>query len=141
MKKLSAAEIWGMLATIQVTIFCFPASSETLTIKIYKTVILHVVLYGCEIWSLTLWKEHRLRIYGNRVLRRKFGLKIKEVAGGWRRVHNDEFHNLYALANAIMVIRSGRMRMGWACHIAYSEEIRNACKILVGNPEKTTQKT
>jgi hypothetical protein len=51
-------------------------------IKIYKTIILHVVLYGCETWSLTLREEHRLRVFENRVLSRIFGPKRDEVAGG-----------------------------------------------------------
>jgi hypothetical protein len=55
--------------------------------RIYKTIILPVVLYGCETWSLTLREEHRLRVFKNRVLRRIFGPKRDEVMGGWR-VHN-----------------------------------------------------
>jgi hypothetical protein len=51
-------------------------------IKIYKTIILPVVLYGCETWSFTLREEHRLRVFKNRVLRRIFGLKRDDVTGG-----------------------------------------------------------
>jgi hypothetical protein len=58
-------------------------------IKIYKTIILPVVLYGCETWSLTLREEHRLRVFVNRVLGRIFGPKRDEVTGGWRKLHND----------------------------------------------------
>jgi hypothetical protein len=65
-------------------------------IKIYKTIILHVVLYGCEIWSLTLKEEHRLKVFENRVLRRIFGPKRDEVTGGWRKLHNEELHGLYS---------------------------------------------
>jgi hypothetical protein len=58
--------------------------------RIYKTVILSVVLYGCETWSLTLREEHRLRVFDNRVLRRIYDSKRDEVTGGWRKLHNEE---------------------------------------------------
>jgi hypothetical protein len=61
-----------------------------LKIKIHKTIILPIVLYGCETWSLTLREENRLRVFENSVLRRIFGPKRVEVAGGWRRLHNEE---------------------------------------------------
>jgi hypothetical protein len=64
--------------------------SKKLKIKIYKTVILSVVLYGCETWSLTLREDHRLRVFENRVLRRIFGPK-REEDRSWRKLHNDEF--------------------------------------------------
>jgi hypothetical protein len=62
----------------------------------YKTIILPVVSYGCETWSLTLREEQRLRVFENRVLRRIFGAKGEEVEGGWRRLHIEELRNLYA---------------------------------------------
>jgi hypothetical protein len=65
-------------------------------VKIYITIILPVVLYGCETWSLTLREEHRLRVLENRVLRRTFGPNRDEVAGEWRKLHNEELHNLYS---------------------------------------------
>jgi hypothetical protein len=64
-------------------------------IKIYKTIILPVVLYGCETLSLILREEHRLRVFENRVLRRIFGRKRDEVTCGWRKLHNEELHGLY----------------------------------------------
>jgi hypothetical protein len=64
--------------------------SKNLKIKIYKTVILQVMLNGCETWSLTLREEHRLRVFENRVLMRIFGPK-REEDGSWRKLHNDEF--------------------------------------------------
>jgi hypothetical protein len=64
-------------------------------IKIYRTIILPVVLYGCETWSLTLREEHRLRVFENRVLRRIFGPKRDGVTGKWRRLHNEELNDLY----------------------------------------------
>jgi hypothetical protein len=63
--------------------------------KIFKTTILTVVLYECEIWSLILREEHRLRVSENRVLRRMFGHKGEELTGGLRRLHNEDPHNLY----------------------------------------------
>jgi hypothetical protein len=70
--------------------------SENMKVRIYKTIILPVVLYGCETWSLTLREEHRLRVPENRVLRRIFGPKRDEVTGGWKKLHNEELHNLYS---------------------------------------------
>jgi hypothetical protein len=87
---------------------------KNLKIKIYKTVILPVVLYGCKIWSLTLGEEHRLRVFENSVLK-IFGPK-REEDGSWRKLHNDELHSLYFSQNIVRVIKSKRMR--WAGHVA-----------------------
>jgi hypothetical protein len=70
--------------------------SKNLKIRIYKTIILPVVLHGCETWSLTLREEHRLRVFENRVLRRIFGPKRDEVCGEWRKLHNKELRDLTA---------------------------------------------
>jgi hypothetical protein len=75
-----------------------------------------VILYGCETWSLTLREEHRLRVFENRVLRRIFTLKRVEVTGGWRKLHNEELHNLYSSPSVIRMIKSRRMR--WIGHVA-----------------------
>jgi hypothetical protein len=77
---------------------------------------LPVVLYGCETWSLTLREEHSLRLFENRVLRRIFGPKRDKVMGDWRKLHNEELHNLYSSANIIRMIKSRMMR--WAGHVA-----------------------
>jgi hypothetical protein len=82
----------------------------------YKTIILPVVLYGFETWSLTLREEHRLRVFENRVLRRLFGPKKDEVTGKWRKLHNEELHDLYSSPSIIRIIKSWRMR--WAGHVA-----------------------
>jgi hypothetical protein len=105
--------------------------SKNLNIKIYETVILPVVLYGCEIWSLTLSEEHRLRVFENRMLRRIFGPK-REEDESWRKLHNDEIHSLYSSPNIVRVIKSRRMR--WAGHVARMEEGRGVYRFLVGSP-------
>jgi hypothetical protein len=78
--------------------------SKNLKIRIYKTIILPVVLYGCGTWSLTLREEHGLRVFENRVLRRIFGPKRDEVIG-WRKLQNEELHNLYCLPSTIRMIK------------------------------------
>jgi hypothetical protein len=108
--------------------------SKNLKIKIYKTVILPLVLYGCETWSLTLREEHRLRVFENRVLRRIFGPK-SEVDGSWRKLHNDEFHSLYSSPNIVRMIKSRRMR--GAGHVARMGEGRGVYRVSVGKPEGT----
>jgi hypothetical protein len=67
----------------------------------YKTIILPVVLYGLETWSLTLTNEHRLRVFENRVLSRIFGPKMDEVTGEWRKLHSEELHIFYSYPNII----------------------------------------
>ena len=91
--------------------------SKNINIKIYRTIILPVVLYGCETWSLILREERRLRVFENRVLRRIFGLKRDKVTGEWRKLHNEELNDPYSSANIIRVIKSRIMR--WAGHVAH----------------------
>jgi hypothetical protein len=69
--------------------------SKNLEIKIYRTIILHVVLYGYETWSLNLRVEGRLRVFENRVLMRIFGPKRDEITGEWRKLPNEELNDLY----------------------------------------------
>ncbi|KAJ4442509.1 hypothetical protein ANN_04096 [Periplaneta americana] len=101
--------------------------------RIYKTVILPVVLYGCEAWTLTLRAEHRFRVFENKVLRKIFGAKRDEITGGWRKLHNTELHALYSSPDIIRNIKSRRFR--WAGHVAHMDESRNAYRVLVGRPE------
>ena len=79
--------------------------SKNLNIKIHRTIILPVILYGFETWSFTLRKECRLRLFQNSVLRRVFGTKWEEVTGEWRKLHNEELNDLYCSHNIICVIK------------------------------------
>jgi hypothetical protein len=90
--------------------------SRDVKVKIYKTIILPLVLYGCETWSLTSREEHRLRVFENRVLRRILGPKRDEVTGEWRKLHNEGLYNLYCSPIIIRQIKSRRMR--WEEHVA-----------------------
>jgi hypothetical protein len=92
--------------------------SKNVKIKIYRTIILYVLYYGCETWSLTLREECRLRVFENRVLRRIFGPKRDEVTGEWRRLHNKELYALYSSPNIIQVVKTV---MGRTC-ITYGEK-------------------
>ena len=107
--------------------------SKNLKIKIYRTIILPVVLYGCESWSLTLRQERRLRVFENGVLRRIFGPKRDDVTGEWRKLHNEELKGLYSSPNIVRVIKSRRMR--WAGHVARMGEGRGVYRVLAGKPE------
>jgi hypothetical protein len=83
--------------------------------------------------SLTIREERRLRVSENRVLRRTFGPKMDEVTGEWRKLHNEELHNLYSSPDIIRQVKSRRMR--WAGHVARIGEETKVYKILVGKPE------
>jgi len=107
--------------------------SKNLMIKIYRTVILPVVLYGCETWSLTLREKRKLRVFENMVLRRIFGPRRDEVTEEWRRLHNKELNDLYSSPNIVRVIKSRIMR--WAGHVARMGEERGVYRVLVGKPE------
>ena len=108
--------------------------SKNLKIKIYRTIILPIVLYGCETWSLTLREERRLRVFENRMLRRVFGPKRDEVTGERKKLHNEELSDLYSLPNIVRVVKSRRMR--WAGHVACMGEGRGVHRFLVGKPEE-----
>jgi hypothetical protein len=107
--------------------------SKNTNIRVYRTIILPVVLYGCETWSLTQREKQRLRLFEDRVLRRIFGPKRDEGTGEWRRLHNEELNDLYSSPNIIRVLKSRRMR--WAGHVARMGEETGAYRILVGRPE------
>jgi hypothetical protein len=107
--------------------------SKNTKMGVYRTVVLPVVLSGCETWSLTLREAQRLRVFENRVLRRIFGPKRDETTGEWRRLHKKEFNDLYSTSNIIRIIKSRRMR--WAGHVARMGEKKVSYRILVGRPE------
>jgi hypothetical protein len=100
-------------------------------VKIYQTIILPVVLYGCETWYLAVREEHRLRVFENRVLRRRYGPTRYEVTGKWRKLHSEDLHIFDSSPNIIRQIKSRIMR--WAGHVTrmveerkvYSYEIRS----------------
>jgi hypothetical protein len=98
--------------------------SRNVKVKIYKTIILPVVLYGCDTWSLTL------RVFENRVMRRIFGPKRDDITGEWRKLHSEELHNLYSSPDIIREVKS--RRMWWAGHVARMGEERKLYKVLVG---------
>ena len=104
--------------------------SKNLKIEIYRTIILPVVLYGCETRSLTLTEERRLRVFENRVLRRIFGPKRDELTRVWGKLNNDD---LYCSPNIVQVRKSRRIR--WAKHVARMWERRGVYRVLVGKPE------
>jgi hypothetical protein len=107
---------------------------KNVKIRIYKAIILPVVLYGRKSWSLTLREEHRLRVFENRVLRRIFRPKRDEVTGEWRKLHNEELRDLYTSPNIIRLIKP--RRMGWTDHVARTGKKRNVFGLLVGKPER-----
>jgi hypothetical protein len=94
-----------MLAAIWLGVLFSHLLSRNVKVKMYKTITLPVVFYGCETWSLTLREKHRLRVFGNRVLRGIFGPKRDEVTGEWRMLHSGELHNLYASPDIIRQIK------------------------------------
>jgi hypothetical protein len=102
-------------------------------VRIYKTIILPVVLYGCETWSVTVRDEHKLRVFEDRVLRRIFGPKRDGVTGGWTKPYNEELHNLHSSPSIIGIIKSRRLR--WARHVARIGEKMNVCRLSGGKPE------
>jgi hypothetical protein len=98
-------------------LFVFPSAVKNLKIRIYKMIILPVVLYGCETLSLTLREEHRLRVFENRMLRRIFRPNRDEVMGEWRKFHNEELRDLYSSPSIMRI-------MGGPCSTNGGEEER-----------------
>jgi hypothetical protein len=97
-------------------------------------VILRIVLYGCETWSLKLKEERRLRVFENRVLRRILGPRRDEVTRDWRILHNEELYALYFSLNIIQVINPRRLR--WTVHIVCTWERKGVYRVLVGKFRK-----
>jgi hypothetical protein len=96
--------------------------SKNMKIKTYKIIILRVLLYGCETWSLKLKDKRRLRVFENRALRRIFGPKRDEVTREWRKLHNEELNDLYPSPSIFRVIK---LRiMSWEGHIVLWRRVR-----------------
>ena len=110
--------------------------SNNSKIKIYRTIILPIVLCGCDTRSLTLREERRPKVFKNRVLRRIFfGPKRDDVTGEWRKLHNGELNDLYISPNIVRVIKSRRMGLrGEGGHVAHMCERRGVCRVLVWKP-------
>ena len=111
----------------------FVSLLRVIFLSVLAVIILPVVLYGCETWSLTLREKRRLRVFEKRVLRRVFGPNRDEVTGEWRKLHNEELSDLYSLHNFVRVVKT--RRMGWAWHVARMGEGRSVHRVLVGKPE------
>jgi hypothetical protein len=103
--------------------------SKNTKIRVHRTVVLPVVLYGCETWSLTLREEQRLRVLENRVLRRIFGPKRDEATGEWRRLHNEGLIDLYSSPKYYSGYQIEKNEMGG--HIACMGKNRGAYRILM----------
>jgi len=116
--------------------FVFQLAIKKLKIKIYRTIILSVVLHGCETWSLTLREERRLRVFENRALRTVFVSDRDEIKWEWRILHNEELSDVYTLPNIVRVVNSGRMR--WAGHVARIGEGRGVQNVMKGKPEENS---
>jgi hypothetical protein len=102
----------------------FHLLSKNLKIRIYRTTIVLVVLYGCGTWSLTIMEEHILGVLENRVLRMIFGPERNEVTGEWRKLHNEELRDLYSTPSIIRMMKS--ISMKWVGDSARMEEKKNA---------------
>lgn len=100
--------------------------------KIYRTVILQVVLYLCAM-ILHVKEEHRLRTLENRMLRKVLGPGRVEVSGDWRKLQKDKLYNMYSLPDIIGVIKA--RRMSWARNVTHMEELRNVCRCTGGEPK------
>jgi len=105
--------------------------TKNFKIKIYRTIILHVVLYWCETWSLILREERRLRVFENRVLK-IFEPKRDEATWEWRKLHNEDLNDLYSSLNIVRVIKSRRMRR--AGNVAHMGEKMGVYRVFVGKP-------
>jgi hypothetical protein len=123
-----------MLTTIRSRTFFFLVwCQRNLKIRLYTTIILSLVLYGCGTWSLILRKEHQLKEFENRMLRRIFGPKKDEVRAGWKKLHNEELQDLYSSPSIIRIIKSKKMRCGG--HVARIGRRGGAYRLLVRKPE------
>ena len=113
--------------------FFFPFAIQKYKYEIRSTIILLVVLYGCETWSVTMGEEHRLTVFENRVVTNIFGPKRGEVTGEWRKLHNEELYDMYCSLNIIRVTKSRRRR--GAGHVACMGDRIGTHRVSVGISE------
>ena len=102
---------------------------KKLKVNTYKTIILLVLLYGCQTWSLTLREVHRLRVFENKVFRKIFGAKRDEITGEWRKLHNAKLYALYFSSNIIWNFKS--RRLWWTGHVARMEPVKTCNRYTV----------
>ena len=113
---------------------CILCSMFTIrNIVVFVTTYIHIYISHLACSCIYCWEERRLRVFENRVLRRVFEPKREEVTGEWRKLHNEEFSDLYSLPNIMRVVKSRRMR--WAGHVARMGEGKGVHRVLVGKPE------
>jgi hypothetical protein len=117
----------------QLTLLDFITQNEQINVFMHTMTVLRFDSFAVETWSLTWRKEQRLRAFEDKMLWRIFGPMREEVVGGWRRMHNEDLHNLYTSQYIITVIKWRRIR--WVGHVVHTGEMRNAYKILVRKPE------
>jgi hypothetical protein len=117
---------------LEQSLLSFSLLSKNLRITIYRTIVLPLVLYGFQTWSLTWREERRQMVFENRVLRRIFGPKRDEVTDEWRKLHNEELNDVCSSPSIVQVIIS---RMKWAVRVARMCERRGVYRVLVGKPE------
>jgi hypothetical protein len=110
----------------------YDAGQQNFVLHLIRTIILPLVLYGCETWSLILREDRRVRVLENRVLREIFGPMGDEVIGEWRKRHNEELHDMYSSHSIVRVIKPRKMR--WAGHVMRMEEERGVYSVLVRTP-------
>ena len=131
MEKLIADGSQGMLAVIRCRNFVFQFATKNKKIKIHRNIILPAALCECITWSLTLREERRLKVFQNRVLRKRFSPKRNQVIWEWRRLNNEELNDLFSSSLTIRVIKSRRIR--WAGYVASTRERRGLRGVTVQN--------
>jgi hypothetical protein len=133
MKKLREDRSRGMLGAIQQNLLPFSLLYKNINIKIYNSVILPVTLYGCETWSITCWKKHRLKVFNNRMFRKIYGPK-KDKVMGMEKTNKEELDDVYSSPYIIQVIKSRRIR--WEGQVVHMEDWRGAHRVLMGRPKR-----
>jgi hypothetical protein len=106
--------------------------SENIKIRMYKTIMLHAALYECK--TMTHEGKHRLRVFENRELRRILELMRDQVKGEWRKLHNEELHNLHSSPSIIRMVKSRSIRR--AGHVAQMGAERNTNMLSVRYPDR-----